>query len=249
MPSRFNTSTARTGRFALGRVAVGLTLKSAVISPEFATTTLTTDTSVARVCPLESLTAASGGEITTVAPGRKFAPTNVIRMWSAPCPVNWGETLIRLGEGALLTVSATALEVSPPPAAKGLKTVIDSVAGVAMSDAKIVAVSCSELLNVVGRLLPYDLHHGICYETAARHRHRERRATRCNRGWTNAGYHGSILRAPGLAHPHHNHQQSKRKSSCCASRLAIHGAPCCYEPLLRTTDRKIACRGSGLGSP
>ena len=71
-----------------------------------------------------------------------------------PLPCELGRNTIRLGEGALLTVSATALEVSPPPAAKGLKTVIDSVAGVAMSDAKIVAVSCSELLNVVGRLLP-----------------------------------------------------------------------------------------------
>jgi hypothetical protein len=61
---------------------------------------------------------------------------------------------MRLGEGALLTVSGAALEVSPPPVAKGLKTVTGSVAGVAMSDAKTVAVSCSVLLYTVGRLLP-----------------------------------------------------------------------------------------------
>jgi hypothetical protein len=60
---------------------------------------------------------------------------------------------MRLGGGAALTVSGTAFEVTPPPAAKGLKTVTCSVAGVAMSDARIVAVSCSVLLYTVGRLL------------------------------------------------------------------------------------------------
>jgi len=99
------------------------------------------------------VTAASGGEITTVAPGRKFAPTSVILTWSAPCIVNSGETLIRLGERAMLTVSGTALEISTP-VPKILATVTCSVAGVAISDAKTVAVSCSVLLYTVGRLLP-----------------------------------------------------------------------------------------------
>jgi len=99
------------------------------------------------------VTAASGGETTTVAPGRKFAPTSVILTWSAPCFVNSGETLIRLGGGPMLTVSCTALEVSRP-VAKVLTTVTSSAPGWAISVAKTVAVSCSVLLYTVGRLLP-----------------------------------------------------------------------------------------------
>jgi hypothetical protein len=116
--------------------------------------TLSTFTSLARVCPLESVTAANGGEITTVAPGRKFAPTSVILAWSAPCPVNSGEALIRLGAGATLTVSVTGFDVSPPlTAVGGSNTVTCKAPGVAISEAKIVAVSCSALLNVVVRAL------------------------------------------------------------------------------------------------
>ena len=95
---------------------------------------------------MESVTEAIGGEITTVAPGRKFVPTNVSRTWSAPCPVKPGETLMRVGAGTLLTTSGTAFDVRPPRTARGSKTVICSAAGVAMSVAKIVAVSCNELL-------------------------------------------------------------------------------------------------------
>ena len=53
----------------------------------------------------------------------------------------------------MLTVSCSALEVSRP-VAKVLTTVTVSVPGVAMSDAKIVAVNPSVLLNIVGRVLP-----------------------------------------------------------------------------------------------
>jgi hypothetical protein len=67
--------------------------------------------------------------------------------------VNSGETLIRLGGDPMLTVSCSALEVSRP-VAKVLTTVTVSVPGVAMSDAKIVAVNPSVLLNIVGRVLP-----------------------------------------------------------------------------------------------
>jgi hypothetical protein len=121
--------------------------------PGFTTATFETATSVAGVCPLEAPTVASGGEIMTVAPGRKFAPIKVILRWSAPCPVNSGETLVRLGEGAALATICAAFEVCARPP-KGLKTVTTSGAEVARSDAKTVAASCSELLNTVGRLLP-----------------------------------------------------------------------------------------------
>jgi hypothetical protein len=125
----------------------------AVITPPFTTVALRTTTSPAGVCPLELVTLANGGEMTTVAPGLKFAPTSVICARSAPWATNSGEALVRTGEGAGVTVSGIALEVVPPPAAEGLNTVTDSVAGEATSDAKTVAVSCNALRNTVGRLL------------------------------------------------------------------------------------------------
>ena len=55
-------------------VAPGLRLMVAVISVAEIRFTRSRVTSVACVCPLELLRAASFGEMTTVAPGRKFAP-------------------------------------------------------------------------------------------------------------------------------------------------------------------------------
>jgi hypothetical protein len=66
---------------------------SAVITPEFTIVTLSTLTSPACVCPSEALNVASGGEITTVAPGLKFDPTSVRLTCSTPCVVNPGEAL------------------------------------------------------------------------------------------------------------------------------------------------------------
>src|SRR5665213_3088076 len=63
------------------QTAVGLTSMRAVISPEFTSFTLSTRTSAACVLPVDALSEASGGEITTVAPGLKFAPTSVICTW------------------------------------------------------------------------------------------------------------------------------------------------------------------------
>ena len=126
----------------------------AVIKLLLTTFTLSTATSAARVCPLDWPTLWSGGEITTVAPGLKFDPTSVICMRLAPCVENSGDELIRTGTGAVPTMSDTGFEVRPPPTANGLKAVTCNVVGVAMSEAKIVAVSCNALLNTVGRLLP-----------------------------------------------------------------------------------------------
>ncbi len=150
VPSKFKTSTA-----LRPSAAVGLRLTIAVIRPLLTTVVLRTATSVARVRPLDWLRLGSGGEITTVAPGRKFEPTRVIWIRLPDCAENSGDELIRIGAGAAVTASGTAFEVSPtPPAASGLNTVIWRLAGVTMSVAKIVAVICSALLNTVGRLLP-----------------------------------------------------------------------------------------------
>src|SRR5450755_3619480 len=98
--------------------------------------------SLARVCPLELFTPGIGGEMTTVAPGRKLAPTSVMRIRSAPWLANSGEMLVRDGPGtAVVTVSITAFEVIPGLAASGLNTVTWSAAGKLTSEAKIVAVT------------------------------------------------------------------------------------------------------------
>jgi hypothetical protein len=45
---------------------------------------------------------------------------------------------------------------SPPPGPRGLTTVTDPVFGLAMSSARIVAVNCDRLTNVVARGLPFQ---------------------------------------------------------------------------------------------
>jgi hypothetical protein len=63
--------------------------------------------------------------------------------------------LVRDGPGtAVVIVSITAFEVIPGLAASGLNTVTWSAAGKLTSEAKIVAVTWSGLMNTVGRLLP-----------------------------------------------------------------------------------------------
>ena len=149
VPSWFSTSTARSPSNA-----VGLTLTSAVITPEFTTVELTTLTSPACVCPVESPSAASGGEITTVAPGLKFAPSSVMLTRSTPTVVNPGCALVSCGEAASTTVSCTVFDgVDNPPFI--FRTVIFTAPGVAMSEAKIGAVSSCALTNVVARLAPF----------------------------------------------------------------------------------------------
>jgi hypothetical protein len=94
----------------------------AVITPGLTTVTPRTVISPARVWPFEFPTLASGGEITTVAPGRKFVPTSVILIRSAPRVENPGETLVRTGPGKAAAVKFIGLEVDPPPrVANGLK--------------------------------------------------------------------------------------------------------------------------------
>jgi hypothetical protein len=72
---------------------------------------------------VDALSEASGGEITTVAPGLKFAPTSVICTWLSPRTGNPGAALMRMGAGAGgLTVSVTVFEGSGPPVAARLIT-------------------------------------------------------------------------------------------------------------------------------
>src|SRR5262252_1049828 len=111
--------------------------------------------SVAACVAVELLRLASGGEIITVAPGRKFAPIKVICTRSVPCVARLGPILVKDGGGAGtpagVTVKIAGLEVSP---VAGSRTVIWSAAGTATSEARMIALSCKALTKVVARLLP-----------------------------------------------------------------------------------------------
>ncbi len=61
--------------------------------------------------PVDWLSAASGGEITTVAPGLKFDPTSVICTWLAPRTSSPGVALVNTGAApGLATVSVTVFD-------------------------------------------------------------------------------------------------------------------------------------------
>jgi len=150
VPSALSTSIARKPV-----AAVGLILRFAVISPEFTRVTLTTVTSVACTLPVDALNDASGGEITTVAPTRKFAPTSVIRTWLAPCTGNSGEALVKNGEGTgAATMSVTALDVSGAPVGARLTTETESVPVEAISEAGTVTVNCVALSEAGLNMVP-----------------------------------------------------------------------------------------------
>src|SRR5215831_17786802 len=81
----------------------------------------------------------------------KLLPVKVRVKAALPAFTLAGEMLASEGAG-LLTVKVTALEVPPPGAA--FATVMEIEPGAAMSPARIVALSCVELTNVVARLEP-----------------------------------------------------------------------------------------------
>jgi hypothetical protein len=120
--------------------------------------TLVTATSLAGTLAFELLKLARGGEITTVAPGLKLAPISVSwtcwEAWGIKPGATWvsvGGAGVGVGGAAGVTVSGTELLGFP---IEGSKTVISKIPGVAMSEGRIVAVSCRALTNVVCRALP-----------------------------------------------------------------------------------------------
>jgi hypothetical protein len=90
----------------------------------------------------------------TVDPLMKFVPFTVRVKAVPPAVALLGEIVVTLGIG-LLTVKVTALEVPPPGV--GLVTVTLKVPAVAMSEARIAAVSCVALTKVVVRVFPLNL--------------------------------------------------------------------------------------------
>ena len=68
--------------------------------------------------------------------------------------MNWGEALDRTGEETLLTVRSNGFDVRPPPAPVGMKTATWIFPGVATSDARTVAVTCSALTYIEDLLAP-----------------------------------------------------------------------------------------------
>jgi len=87
-----------------------------------------------------------------VEPDTKLLPLRVSAMLPEPAVVLDGESDVTPG-GGLLMVKASALEVPPPGPA--FTTVTCATPAAAMSLARIWAVSCEPLTNVVARLLPF----------------------------------------------------------------------------------------------
>ena len=152
VPSVFSTSIARRPT-----LAPGLRLTVAVISVVEIRFTINTAMSAACVLPLELARLASFGEMTTLAPGLKFAPCNVSCIRPAPCTARPGAALVSTGGGpaAGFTISGNGADVPPGTVNEGLKTVISSVPCAAMSVARIAAVICVALTNAVVRPAPF----------------------------------------------------------------------------------------------
>ena len=89
-----------------------------------------------------------------VEPFTKLVPVSCSVNAAPPAPVNVGEIEVRVGTGLLaaLILKFTAFDMPPPGA--GFVTVIAGVPAVATSVAKIAAVNCVALMNVVTRALP-----------------------------------------------------------------------------------------------
>src|SRR5260370_42025287 len=109
VPSVLTTSTARSPG-----VPVGHTLTVATMRLEFNTLTLATEISFAWMEPTDFATLASGGEITTRAPGRKFVPVRVRRNPSVP----W----VAMPVPALVSVGGRAPHTRSPVETKAYAT-------------------------------------------------------------------------------------------------------------------------------
>src|SRR5947207_1453767 len=94
VPSALTTSTARAPT-----TARWLTVIWASNSVSLSWTTLCTATSVAWARAVEALVEDRGGEITTVAPGRKFLPFKIRRTFCDPCETRLGPMLFSIGGG------------------------------------------------------------------------------------------------------------------------------------------------------
>jgi hypothetical protein len=120
----------------------------AVISPEFTSLTLNTFTSAACVLPVDWLSEASGGEITTFAPSLKLAPTSGICTWLAPRTGNPGVALVKTGAGpGAATVNVTVFEGSGPPGAERSITWTGSCPAVVIRAAGTVASNCVAVID------------------------------------------------------------------------------------------------------
>ena len=125
---------------------------------ELSTLTFCNCTSVAALVPVETATDGSGGEMTTVAPGRKFVPINVSRTLLEPGAANPGETLVSVGAvPAAVTRRRSGFEVKPPPGtpATGVNAVMSRVPGVAISAAGMLSCICVGLAITVGAATPF----------------------------------------------------------------------------------------------
>src|SRR5215813_3509242 len=157
--SVLTTSTARSPG-----AACRPTLMTTIIKELLSCEMLSITTSAAGWLACENDSAASGGEITTLALGRKFVPRKVsCKCWS-PCTASDGPAEVSVGRGAggggggggggpgEVMVNGCALDVRP---VVGLNTVTEATPALARSEAGIAAVNWVLLRNDVGRALPF----------------------------------------------------------------------------------------------